>query len=105
MWTELDGTRTSPWHCQLVHCEVTERAIVLDLVALEPCPSDSVGCPQYTPFSVHVGRSGSLDGSWEQTLAMWAGGADLVTIVCGVTDDGSSWLCLSSNEQHLLLQV
>jgi len=104
-WAELDGTRTPPWQCQLVHCEMLENAIVLDLVALEPCPSEAVGCPAYTPFSVHVGRSEHRDESWEQTFAMWALDADLVTIVCGVTDDGSSWLWLSSNDQHLLLQI
>jgi hypothetical protein len=31
--------------------------------------------------------------------------ADRVTIICGVTDAGMAWLCLTSEEQHLLLEL
>lgn len=106
MWAELRGMRSPPWQCQLVHAEATADSIVLDLIALEPCPSDALGCPQHTPFTVHIGRGGgNLDRGWRDTLAQWSAAADLVTIVCGITDEGSSWLCLSSGDQHLLLHL
>ena len=105
MWAELQGMRSPPWHCQLVHSEAADDAIVLDLIALEACPSDALGCPQHTSFSVHIGRAGDIDHSLDRTLALWSEGADLVTIVCGLTDAGSSWLSLSSGDRHLLLQL
>jgi hypothetical protein len=105
MWADLDGMRSPPWLCQLVHADAVGDAIVLDLIALEPCPADATGCPRHTPFTVHIGHGEDSERGWEQTLALWAADADLVTILCGRTDDGSSWLCLSSGEQHLLLQL
>jgi hypothetical protein len=102
---ELRGVRSPPWHCQLVHTETTNHALVLDLVALESCPSDAVGCPRGTPFSLHLGRDATIDRSWDRTLAAWAESADIVVIVSGATDGGTPWLCLSSADRHLVLQL
>ena len=51
MWADLDGMRSPPWLCQLVHADAVGDAIVLDLIALEPCPADATGCPRHTPFT------------------------------------------------------
>jgi hypothetical protein len=99
-----DGTRSPPWQCQLLYHERVDDSLVLDMVALEQCPSADLGCPRSTPFSLHISR-GHHGSSWDRMLAEWAAKADLVTIICGVTDAGMAWLCLTSVAQHLLLEL
>jgi hypothetical protein len=103
MHDDGSGTRSPPWHCQLIVQERTASAVALDFVALETCPSDTVGCPRGTPFTLHLGCG--VDTAWDVQVETWAAGADEVMIVCGATDAGSSWLCLSSGDRHLLLAV
>ena len=99
-----DGRRSPPWHCQVIHVEAVDDAVVFDLIALERCPSDPLGCPRDTPFSLHVGRGPDRDAA-DQRLDVWSATADIITIIGGATDNGEAWICLSSRGQHLLLQA
>ena len=105
LWAESAGTRSPPWSCQLVHSARDGDAVVVDLVALEDCPSGTMACPRHTPFSLHIGGGSFLDRRWHRTLGEWTSAADLVSIVCGVTADGMSWMCLTSDDRHLVLQL
>ncbi len=105
LWAESADTRSPPWYCQLVHAGKVDDAVVMDLVALDDCPSDSLDCPQHTPFTLHIGAGALLDRRWQRTIQTWTDTADLVTIVCGVTTDGTSWMCLTSADRHLVLQL
>jgi hypothetical protein len=97
--------RSRAWHCQVVHSAREEDAVVIDLIALDDCPSDSLGCPRHTPFSLHIGGGALGDRWWHRTVRAWANTADQITIVCGVGVDGGSWMCLTSDDRELVLQL
>ena len=97
--------QTQPsWTCQLIRAEVGAQALLLDLIALEPCPVTAVDCGRYVPFTLQVGRRGNPDDSSDLAIAAWAEDADVVTISAGA-DARRSWLRLSSGQRHLVLAV
>ena len=78
--------------------------MLLDLVALEPCPVPDVECGRFVPFTLQIGRQGHPDDSSDRAIAAWAEDADVVTISAGA-DARRSWLRLSSGQRHLVLAV
>jgi hypothetical protein len=92
------------WTCQLIRAEVGKQSLLLDLIALEPCPVTAVDCGRYVPFTLQVGRRGDPDDSSNLAIAAWAEDADIVTISAGA-DARRSWLRLSSGQRHLVLAV
>jgi hypothetical protein len=89
----------------VLHSAHEGEAIVIDLVALEDCPADELGCPRHTPFSLHIGGGDAANRWWHRGVRTWAEAADEITIVCGDTADGTSWMCLTSDAGELLLQI
>ena len=55
---------------------------------------------------MHIGRGAATDeaAGLVQHVLDWAASADLVTMFGG-TRDGSSWLCLTSNDTHLVVEL
>lgn len=100
------GQHSPPWMCQLIQADVNESSFVLDLIALEPCPVDALGCPRFTPFTMHILKG--TDAKWHrwgEDLSSWLAVADLVTLMAGETE-GVPWLCLSTpGQQHLVLEL
>lgn len=111
LWTTSSGLperqwHSPPWTCQLMHIDVTDDYFVFDFIALEPPPTSGHAVPAGSPFSMHVGHGGTsvgVAGLVEHVLE-WAADADVVTLFGG-RHDGSSWLCLSSNETHLVVEL
>jgi hypothetical protein len=98
-------TTGPPWTCQLVHAEFSADSLVLDLIALEPCPVGAIGCPCFTPFTIHVGRpNGSAEESDNHAFLQWAATADIVTVAAGRAA-GRAWLCVSAGDRHLVLEL
>ena len=99
------GQHSPPWTCQLIHAETDESSFVLDLIAMEPCPVDALGCPRFTPFTMHIVKGTQAKWNrWGEDLTSWIDAADVVTIMAGETD-GVPWLCLSTpGQQHLILE-
>jgi len=93
------------WHCQVVHSSREEDAVVIDLIALDDCPAASLDCPRHTPFSLHIGGGDVADRWWHRSVRAWADAADEVVILCGPGDDGSSWMCLVSDDRELVLRL
>jgi hypothetical protein len=88
-----------------MHADATAESFVLDLVALEDCPGDAYGCPRFAPFTLHVGcPSTERSRSFQDAIAAWAARADVVTMTVGQAA-GKSWLCLSADDLHLVLQL
>jgi hypothetical protein len=100
------GRHSPPWTCQLIHADADEVSVALDLVALEPCPVYALGCPRFTPFTMHLVRgTGASQRQWDELLSSWLTVADVVTLMVGETD-GLPWLCMSANsERHLVLEL
>ena len=99
------GEEAQPsWTCQLIRAEVGPHALLLDLIALEPCPVTAVDCGRYVPFTLQIGRRGDPADSSDLAIAAWAEDADVVELSAGA-DDHSSWLRLSSGQRHLVLAV
>lgn len=91
------------WSCQLLHADSSDRGVLLDLVALDPCPFPGVDLPVGTPFVIrvvndHAESCGPLVQDWADTAAV-------VDIRIVETSSGR-WLCVSGKDQrHLLLEV
>ena len=92
------------WTCQLIRAEVGAHALVLDLVALEPCPVAVVECDRYMPFTLQIGRRPDPEDCSDEAIAAWAENADVISISAGA-DARRSWLRLSSQQRHLVLAV
>jgi hypothetical protein len=92
--------------CQLIAADTTESSFVLDLVALDACPVDALGCPRFTPFTMHIVKGSQANWHrWSAELTSWLAVADLVTLMAGETE-GVPWLCLSTpGQQHLILEL
>lgn len=93
---------TEGWACQLLHTERLADGVLLDLVALDPCPFDGVDVPAHSPLVIrvvneHVDACAGLVESW----------ADDVAILSLRFLEGPSarWLCVSAANRHLLLEV
>jgi hypothetical protein len=102
MYRSAVSRHCGPWWCQLIHHELGRDELVLDLVALETCPADPIGCPRDTPFTLRTARS-NIDPAMVDQGAAWASGADIVSITCGTTEAGEAWLCLSNCGRLLVL--
>jgi hypothetical protein len=100
------GQHSPPWTCQLIRAEADESSFVLDLVALEPCPVDALGCPRFTPFTMNIVKGTQAKWNrWGDDLTAWVDAADMVTIMAGESE-GVPWLCLSTpGQQHLILEL
>ena len=93
------------WICQLVHSELSAESLMLDLIALDPCPVDAIGCPRFTPFTIHVARpNGSAEEPDGNAFLQWAASADVVTVAAGRAA-GRAWLCVSAGDRHLVLEL
>ena len=92
------------WTCQLIRAEVGAHALLLDFVALEPCPVAVVECDRYVPFTLQIGRRAHPDDCSDQAIEAWASNADVITMSAGA-DARRSWLRLSSGQRHLVLGV
>lgn len=98
-----DGSAAGPWTCQLMNADVDDETLVLDLVALEACPGAGDTVPALEPFSLRVQRGRGREFRTDD-VAAWADTADVVTIFAGRSDE-VDWLCLSTGEEHLVLEL
>ena len=100
------GQHSPPWTCQLIRADTEDSAFVFDLVALEACPVDALGCPRFTPFTMRIVKG--TDAKWQrwgEDLSSWIAVADTVTLMAGEAQ-GLPWLCLSTpGEKHLILEL
>lgn len=110
LWTTSSNVperqwHSPPWTCQLIHVDISDDCFVFDFIALESPPAGGSAVPAGTPFSMNIGHAAGGDvADLVQHVLNWAAGADLVTIFGG-RHDGSSWLCLSSDETHLVVEL
>jgi hypothetical protein len=79
--------RITPWWCQLIHHESTAAELVLDLVALQPCPADPVACSPDRPFTLRTTRP-NADATMHDRSEVSASATDVVSVVHGTTDAG-----------------
>jgi hypothetical protein len=98
-----DDSSAGPWTCQLMSADVDDHTVVLDLIALEACPGAAETVPALSPFSLRVQR-GQGQVFQSDDVAAWVDTADVVTIYAGRSDE-VDWLCLSSGEEHLVLEL
>jgi hypothetical protein len=110
MWIKPNGasgrsSRGPRWSCQLMHVDLDDDGLIFDLVALEPSPTSGSVVPVGTPFSLHVsGGTGPVAASAFGHVARWAARADVVTLAGGL-GTGSRWLCLSSGDTDLVVEL
>jgi hypothetical protein len=95
---------TGAWTCQLVRAALEDDALVLDLVDIDDDPYDAGVSRPRGPFTLHVGAGDGLTPDSSSVIG-WAAGADIVTLVAGRRFDDVDWLCLSSDEDHLVLEI
>jgi len=92
---------TSPWACRLIHTELVDGALLLDLVALDPCPCTEIDVPSGTPFTIRLihedaDRCTGLLGSWDNAMT-------ILTIRI-MRSPSRRWLCVSDG-RHLAVEL
>jgi hypothetical protein len=95
---------TGAWTCQLVRAALEDDALVLDLVDIDDDPCDTDASRPRGPFTLHVGAGDGLTPDSSSVIG-WAAGADIVTLVAGRRFDDVDWLCLTSDDDHLVLEI
>jgi hypothetical protein len=102
--SSVPSRATGAWTCQLVRAALENDALVLDLVDIDHDPHDTGVSRPRGPFTLHVGAGDGLTPD-SSTVIGWAAGADIVTLVSGRRVDDVDWLCLSSDDDHLVLEL
>lgn len=102
MTTVEPGRATGAWTCQLMRAVLEGDVLVLDMVDIDDDPFDTGAPRPRGPFTLHVGPGDLSPGS--TGVIRWAATADVVTVVAGRTDD-VDWLCMTSDDHHLVLEV
>lgn len=93
---------TQPWVCQLVHVDEIDGGIGLDLVALDPCPFPGIELPVGMPFVIRVVERRAMECA--ELVRAWADDAAVLSIRLVRTQPGT-WLCVSGDDRHLLLEM
>ena len=85
-------------------CRSRPHALLLDLIALEPCPVTAVDCGWYVPFTLQIGRRGDPGDSSDlaiaagpRTLTSWSSAPGPMSVArgCGCRQ-GSAISCSPS---------
>jgi hypothetical protein len=96
---------TGAWTCQLVRAALEDDALVLDLVDIDDDPYETGTTRPRGPFTLHVGAGDGGLAPDSSSVIGWAAGADIVTLVAGRRFDDVDWLCLTSDDDYLVLEI
>ena len=99
-----DSLWSPPWTCQLMRAESVSEGLILDLVAMEPCPAPQITCDAYEPVTLHIDRDHVPDRTWDEAFARWTARGDVVTILCGAVES-TAWLVLMNDGCCLVVEL
>ncbi len=92
------------WDCQLLHVEVLDDGVLLDLVALDSCPFSGLDVPAGWPFVVRIIEHDDLDCS--ELVTAWAADAAVISLRVVWDTRGARWLDVgASGDCHLILEI
>jgi hypothetical protein len=91
------------WDCQLIHVDVVEDGVVLDLIALAACPFAGVGLPAGWPFVIRI-LDQRVDGCAD-LVAAWAERGEVVSLRFVYDTVGARWLDVAGANDHLILEL
>jgi hypothetical protein len=91
------------WDCQLLHVEVLNDGVLLDLVALDACPFGGIDLPVGWPFVVRIVEQGVLGCS--ELVERWAAEAAVISLRVAYDTSGAKWLDVAAADQHLILAI
>lgn len=91
------------WNCQLLHVEVLDDGVLLDLIALDACPFGGVNLPGGWPFVVRIVEQDVRGCS--ELVERWAADAAVISLRVAYDTSGVKWLDVAAADQHLILEI
>lgn len=88
------------WACQILFAESDGGMVVLDLVAMEPCPFSTADVPSGCPFTIQLRNSPAFVGEIEE----WAQ-EDLFVTLRQITLSSRRWFWVSGRRTLLLMEL
>jgi hypothetical protein len=94
---------TRRWECQLLNAETNDSGVLLDLIALDPCPFDGLDMPAGWPFVLQIIEK-DVPGCAE-LVSSWAEQSEIVALRVVYGEGGARWLDVAAADHHLILEL